>query len=175
MPNEANALSGTPGAPGQEHYQTMRAGLSSSARGRSAADDNARRNRHAVTQMLLAAIGRLEAEIATGSNAVERFGDELRQLLQAIRLARPEWVLDGDLAALLQLLERRIDALVEPAAPAPVRARLAVVPPPEEPELPIPAPLSAQTLAISLVESAPRDPLAALKALSEEELIALFT
>ena len=80
----------------------------------------------------------------------------------------------------------------EPAEAA--RAHLAVVPPPDEPELPIPSPTSAQAPAIVLVHdlektSAPRvpavieasvtapppDPLAAIMALSDDERLALFT
>jgi hypothetical protein len=147
MPNEANALSGEPGASSQDHYQTSRAALSS-AGGRAVPDENPQHSRQAVTRMLLTAIGRLEAEVATGSDAASRFGDELRQLLQAIRLARPKWGADSALAALLDLLERRIDTMVEAAKPE-ASIELAVAPTP--------------------------DPLAAIKALSEEERIALFT
>jgi hypothetical protein len=120
MPNKANALSVTPGAAGHDYYKSRRAVLPSSVRGRLLVDDKARRDRRAVTEMLLAAIGQLEAEIAAGGNVVERLGGQLRQLLQTIRLARPEWVVDNDLAALLELLERRIDSVVEQqSAPLP--------------------------------------------------------
>ena len=148
MPNEASALSGEPGASGQDHYQTGRATLSSGAGESAVPDESAQRSRQAVTQMLLTAIGRLEAEVATGSDAASRFGDELRQLLQAIRLARPKWGADGALSTLLDLLERRIDTMVEAA----------------KPETPI-----------ELAAAPTPDPLAAIKALSEEERIALFT
>jgi len=50
------------------------------------------------------------------------------------------------------MLERRLEALVEPGSPVPSGdMRLAVVPQPQEPELPIPSPYAAQpalTLAI---------------------------
>ena len=110
-------------------------------------------------------------------------------LLIAIRLARPE--IDGagpaakaiKLSALLDLLERRIDAMSEakPAAPASPdedapAAALAVVPPLDEPELPIPASVGFEPRSVATIESSPpRDPLAALMALSEDERLALFT
>jgi hypothetical protein len=110
-------------------------------------------------------------------------------LLIAIRLARPE--IDGaaptakaiKLSALLDLLERRIDAMSEsksaalapPDEDAPTAA-LAVVPPLDEPELPIPTSVGFEPRSVTTIESAPpRDPLAALMALSEDERLALFT
>ncbi|MGH7880585.1 MAG: hypothetical protein ACREQD_13965, partial [Candidatus Binataceae bacterium] len=73
------------------------------------------------------------------------------------------------LAALLDLMERRIEAMAEnePVVPdagddamdsAP--ARLAVVPHPDEPELPIPSPTTAEAPAISLVADAATLPIA---------------
>jgi hypothetical protein len=169
MPNEANALSGKPGAPSQGYYQSGRAALSSAARAQPAADADVQRSRQAVTQMLLSAIERLEAEVASGSDAVGRYRSELRQLLEAIRIARPQWGVDNDLAALLRLLERRIDAMVTPKETAPP-VDLAAARAPEPPEAPGSKP------AASLAELAlPPDPLADILALTEEERIALFT
>jgi len=167
-----------------------------------------RRNRQADTEALLAAIGRIEARLQADASAAQRLRDDLRMLLIAIRLARPEIDAGGaptraaKLSKLLDLLEQRLDAMAEaqPAEGAP--PHLAVVPPPEEPELPIPAPESAPARAIALVpvaaaepqlapaESAvppppevaepavaapPSGPLAAILALSEDERLALFT
>jgi hypothetical protein len=192
MPDEPSALARRPepGAADDDDYQAFCAALSESARGRAFLAEYARRNRHADTQVLLAALARLEARVAADGAAVERLRDELRTLLIAIRLARPG--IDAgstpekaaNLASLLGLLERRIDAMAEvkmaevklaeakpadiappadatlgaavlPDEPAaePERARLAVVPPPDEPELPIPSPANAQAPAIALVQT----------------------
>ena len=176
-----------------------------SARGRAFLAEYARRNRDADTEVLLAAIARLEARLRADASGVERLRDDLRMLLIAIRLARPEIDAAGPaaraakLAQLLDLLERRIDAMAEarPAALAPPDAAarrtrahpLAVVPPPDEPELPIPSPAGAQAPSMTLDwklphsppaarrrrRAPPPDPLAALMALSEDERLALFT
>ena len=69
--------------------------------------------------MLLTAIGRIEARLQADASAVQRLRDDLRMLLIAIRLARPE--IDAadpparaaKLAKLLDLFERRIDAMAE--------------------------------------------------------------
>jgi len=173
-----------PAAPSEDDYQALCAVLSESGRGRAFLAEYARRNRNADTEALLAAIERIEARLRADASAVQRLRDDLRMLLIAIRLARPE--IDAadppaakaaKLAALLDLLERRIDAMAEarPAAlappadealgaqigvlampdePEPARAQLAVVPPSDEPELPIPSPASVQAPAISLVARA---------------------
>jgi hypothetical protein len=65
-------------------------------------------------------------------------------------------------------------------------AHLAVVPPPDEPELPIPSPTSPPPPAIVVVpvektaaaptaQPPPADPLAVIMALSEDERLALFS
>jgi hypothetical protein len=203
MPNEtlALAIAPLPEAPSEDDYRSFCAALSESGRGRAFLEEYARRSRHADTQALLAAIERLEARLQADGSAVQRLRDDLRMLLIAIRLARPE--IDAanpatqvaKLSKLLDLLERRIDAMASPADTAPdesaqaERAPLAVVPPHDEPELPIPSPENAQPLPISLVADTaviapamaepaalpPPDPLAAIMALSEDERLALFT
>jgi hypothetical protein len=182
MPNEPLALAVIPpDALDDAEYQALCDTLAESARGRAFLAEYARRNRHADTESLLAAIARIEARLRADASAVQRLRDDLRVLLIAIRLARPE--IDAadpaakaeKLAKLLDLLERRIDAMSEtkpvalfPAADEAPVAHLAIVQPPEEPELPAaPAAVAPATL--------PRDPLAAIMALSEEERIALFT
>ncbi len=160
MPNEplALAIQPPPDAPSEDDYQAFCAALSESGRGRAFLAEYARRNRHADTEALLAAIERIEAHLRADASAVQRLRDDLRMLLIAIRLARPE--IDAaapaaqaaKLATLLDLLERRIDAMAEDetrrvcatgrTSRRPARAPLAVVPPPDEPELPIPSPTS---------------------------------
>jgi hypothetical protein len=182
MPNEPLALSVIPpDALEDTEYQALCDTLAESARGRAFLAEYARRNRHADTEQLLAAITRIETRLRADASAVQRLRDDLRVLLIAIRLARPE--IDAaapaakadKLAKLLDLLERRIDAMSEtkpvalfPAADEAPVAHLAIVQPPEETELP-PAPAALAPAA------PPQDPLAAIMALSEEERIALFT
>jgi len=210
MANEPLALAvKPPDAPEEDEYLTLCAALSQSARGRAFLAEHARRSRNADNEMLLAAIGRIEARLQADASAVQRLRDDLRMLVTAIRLARPE--IDAaappsraaKLAKLLDLFERRIDAMAEarpselPADAAP-RARIAlaesepaqliVLPLPEEPEalalVPIPAgPVETAPEAAeppppaATVEpvAAPANPLAALMALSEDERLALFT
>ena len=209
MPNETLALAiKPPAAPNEDDFLTLCAALSESGRGRAFLAEYARRNRNADTEALLAAIGRIEARLRADASAVQRLRDDLRMLLIAIRLARPEIdaadpaTQPAKLTKLLDLLERRIDAMAEvksadatldePAESA--RAHLAVVAPPDEPELPIPSPASFEPRPISLVHdlektsapalpavieanvaAPPPDPLAAIMALSDDERLALFT
>jgi hypothetical protein len=181
MPTDSNARAGPPPATAEDDYRSFCAALSESARGRDFLAEFARRNRHAGTEMLLAGLDRLAALMRAEGTAQERLRDELRMLLIAIRLARPDidaarpLTKAAKLATLLDQLERRIDAMVEGkvfgdkpadlALPAetkagapPIeigRAQLSVVPLSDEPELPIPAPPAVQPLPpISLVRKA---------------------
>ena len=171
MPNEplALAIQPPPDAPSEGDYQAFCAALAESGRGRAFLAEFARRNRHADTEALLAAIGRIEAHLRADASAVQRLRDDLRMLLIAIRLARPEInaaapaAQAARLVTLLDLLERRIDAMAGtgPAElappvdePEPARAALAMVPPPDEPELPIPSPTAFETRPIALVAGA---------------------
>ena len=156
MANEPLALAfKPPDATNDDEFLTLCAALSQSARGRAFLAEHARRSRNADNEMLLAAIGRIEARLQADASAVQRLRDDLRMLVTAIRLARPE--IDAaappsraaKLAKLLDLFERRIDAMAEarpselPADAVP-RARIAlaesepaqliVLPLPEEPE-----------------------------------------
>ena len=154
---------------GEGDYRSLCAAIESSARGRDFLAEFARRNRHADTEMLVGALDRLEMLMRAEDTALERLRDELRLLLIAIRLARPDidaaspLTKAAKLASLLDLLERRIDAMAdnklgdeapaaEDAAPAP--APLTIVPRPDEPELPIPQPAAAMPPAIALVQPA---------------------
>src|SRR5579864_7849040 len=134
-----------PDALNADEYQALHDALSQSVRGRAFLAEYARRNRNADTEALLAAIERIETRLQADASPVQRLRDDLRMLLIAIRLARPE--IDGagpaakaiKLSALLDLLERRIEAMSEakPATPttphesAPIAA-FAVVPPLDE-------------------------------------------
>jgi hypothetical protein len=150
----ARAIEPPPGPPSEDDYQAFCTLLEKSERGRALLAECARRNRQADTEALLRAIARVEARLRAEGSAVQRLRDDLRMLLIAIRLARPE--IDAAspaaqasrLKLLLDLLERRLDAMAgtqtdtAPDETEPLRA-LAAVSPPDEPELPIPSPGTA--------------------------------
>lgn len=174
-------------AEGEHDYEALHAALSSSARGRAFLAEYARRNRNADTGAVLDALSRLQSLVQTrAAPPADTVRSELRALLDIIRTARvpvaasamPEKA--ARLAALIAELERRITGLIaaapeetglthgpmqlirQPAARAPAQIKpiplhLAVVPPPEEPELPIPSP-SAQPPVIRLVDTPARLP-----------------
>ena len=180
MANESNALARPPkpGGPSKDDYQLFCAALSANARGRAFLAEYAQRNRHADTKVVLAALDRLEALVArhTPAPAADRIRQELRALLAAIRVTRPEIddsaaaIKAAKLAALIAFVEHRIAAIVEPAhehsalpdelaalfMPAAAvaetaRSGLAMVPAADEPELPIPSPAGTQPPPMTLV------------------------
>ena len=228
MANEPLALAiRPPDAPNEDEFLTLCAALSASGRGRAFLAEYTRRNRNADTEALLVAIGRLEDRLRADASAAQRLRDDLRMLLIAVRLARPEIDAAGPparaakLSKLLDLLEQRLDAMAGGKAADTASSHLSVVPRLDEPELPIPSPTSAQAPVIALVHdpekwepvfgqnhaqtnivpiaevmpqiapieslppapvvaetvvaAPPRNPLAAIMALSEDERLALFT
>jgi hypothetical protein len=157
-----------PEAPVEDDYGILSAALEASVRGRAFLSEHARRNRAADTEVLLAAIDRLTAQIRSDAEAVQHMRTELRTLVTAIRLARPD--IDAGrppgkvamLSELVDLVEQRIGGLIgEPRTgdTQPPRPQLAVVPPSDEPELPIPSP-DAQAPAMAVVT--PAKPVAAV-------------
>ncbi len=149
----------------EEDYRTFCAALESTQRGRDFLVEYARRNRNADTEMLLDSLDRIENMMRAEGAARDRLQDELRVLLIAIRLARPDinsataLTKAARLVDLLDMMERRIDAMVEnkdlppiTEEPLPVPAALSVVPRPDEPELPIPSFASVQPPPIALVQ-----------------------
>lgn len=140
----------------EEDYRTFCAALESTQRGRDFLFEYARRNRNADTEMLLDSLDRIETMMKAEGKAHDRLRDELRVLLIAIRLARPDinsataLTKAARLVDLLDLMEHRIDAMVENKDLPPVTeepqhdsafapAAFTVVPRPDEPELPIPS------------------------------------
>src|SRR3974377_1930827 len=128
MANEPLALAiRPPDAPDEDDFQALCAALSASGRGRAFLAEYARRNRQANTEALLEAIGRIEARLQADASAAQRMREDLRLLLIAVRLARPEIDAVGPsaraakLSKLLDLLERRLDVMAgaEPAAALP--------------------------------------------------------
>jgi chemotaxis protein histidine kinase CheA len=163
MASEALAI--RPETPADD-YRSLCAALEASARGRAFLNEYARRNRNADTGLVLHALDGLAAQMRADAAAITDLHGELRTLLTAIRLARPD--IDSGrppgkvamLTALVDLLERRIDGIVDSkddaemapdAAAVTARPQLAVVPAPDEPELPIPSPFATQGLAIAVV------------------------
>ncbi len=107
-----------PEPPAEDDYRILCTTLEASARGRAFLSEHARRNRSADTEVLLAAIDRLSAQIRGDAEALQHMRAELRTLVTAIRLARPD--IDAGrppgkvamLGELVGLVERRIDALI---------------------------------------------------------------
>jgi len=181
MPTETTARAGQQSdAPDECDYQAFCEALSASARGRAFLAEYTRRNRNADTEQLLAAIERLQS-LVTGNATPpsEAVKQELRALLDEIDAAQREFeasvlaIKAGKLAELIALVEHRISKILAspredtlkietpvPASDLPhepnkeaERSHLAVVPLPEQPELPIPSPAAAQSPSIALVRT----------------------
>ena len=167
-----------PGAPDEADYRAFCSALSESARGRAFLAEYARRNRNADTRPLLTAIERLQvslaADPATPAEALVK--QKLRVLLDDITTAQNEIeasvmaIRTAKLADLIAMVEQRLVEIMASATSSPVpreplpqppldahteeaRIRLAVVPPPDQPELPIPSPAVAQQPPIALVRA----------------------
>lgn len=157
MANETSALRSQPatGRVVEHDYQSFCDAVGASARGRAFLQEYARRNRHADTEVVLAALGRLESVARSQKTApeAERIRQDLRALLGTIHSARPQIdstpgaIKSATLAALIEFVQARIEALVSPT-----NAPLAAVPEPEQRELPIPQPGSTAQRTIALVE-----------------------
>ena len=136
-------------------YQTFAEALGASERGRAFLHEYARRNRHADTEVVLAALSRLEqtARAHQAEPEAERIRQDLRALLETLRGAKPQIdnspgaIKAATLAALLEFVQARLEALISP------RTTLEQVPAPEQPELPIPQPAPLPTV-LSLVQAA---------------------
>lgn len=181
MPTDttARAQQLQPGAPDEADYHAFCTALSESARGRAFLAEYARRNRNADTRPLLSAIERLQISLAADPAAPAEvlIKQKLRALLDDIATAQNEIeasvmaIRTAKLADLIARVEHRLVEIMTPAMsdPAPceslppppeepaeeARARLAVVPPSDQPELPIPSPAVAQPPPIALVRSGP--------------------
>src|SRR3974390_665423 len=182
MPTEITARTGLPqsDAPTEGDYEAFCEALSASARGRSFLAEYARRNRNADTEQLLAVIENLQATVAISTSPEARgpIKVQLRGLLDEIGAAQRDIEASvvamraSRLAELVATVEVRIMDIMatpreEPESQSkpeesvqsrnpdemPERSHLAVVPTPDQPELPIPSPLAAQSPTISLVRS----------------------
>src|SRR6185437_1196290 len=180
MPTDtaARAQQLQPGAPDEADYHAFCTSLSESARGRAFLAEYARRNRNADTRPLLSAIERLQVSLAVdpAAPADVLLKQKLRALLDDIATAQNEIeasvmaIRTAKLADLIAMVEQSLVEIMAPTTdkPAPrepspppqpeepveeMRARLAVVPPPDQPELPIPSPAVAQAPSIALVRA----------------------
>lgn len=163
MAYETSALRGEPqqSRVAEDDYQSFSAALGASARGRAFLQEYARRNRHADTAVVLAALDRLES-VARSQKAApeaERIRQDLRALLDTIHSARPQIdqtpgaIKAATLSALIEFVQARIEALVAPNAAPGVHGFLSPVPEPEQPELPIPRPGTSAQRSIALVHA----------------------
>lgn len=106
----------------ESEYQTLVEALSETARGRGFLAEHARRSRGAETNILLTAIERIEAQVRPRPPAPDPLHDDLRRVLDELRAARARIEAGGaapkieQLAALLDLVQRRLTTLVTPAA-----------------------------------------------------------
>lgn len=148
----------------EDDYQSFCAALGASERGSAFLQEYARRNRHADTEVVLEALFRLE-RVAHAQKPVpeaERIRQDLRALLDTIRSARPQIdstpgaIKAATLSALIEFVQARIEALVQP-----LTAPLAAVPELEQPELPIPqpGPTVQRTIALVPAIASPPEPL----------------
>jgi hypothetical protein len=180
MPTDttARAQQLQPGAPDEADYRAFCSALSESARGRAFLAEYARRNRNTDTRPLLTAIERLQVSLAADPAlpAEVLVRQKLRALLDDIASAQNEIeasvmaIRTAKLADLVALVEHRLveimasamsnpgqrEPLPEPPAAGPAeeaRVYLAVVPPPDQPELPMPSPALAQPPPIALVRT----------------------
>lgn len=148
----------------EDDYQSFCQALGASARGRAFLQEYARRNRHADTEVVLEALNRLEETARTQKPAADgdRIRQDLRALLDTLRTAKPQTenspsaIKAATLSALIDFTQARLEALV--TMPDELRAleALAAVPPPEQPELPIPQPLAAAPAAPVALVPTPR-------------------
>ncbi len=159
MANETLALLNQtrPDRVAEDDYRSFCAALGASARGRAFLNEYARRNRHADTEVVLEALARLERTARRQDSApeAERIRQDLRALLDTLRSARPQVdsspgaIKAATLAALIDFVQARIEALLTPARTGPSQ-----VPELEQPELPIPQPSSMAPSPIALVQPA---------------------
>ena len=184
MPSEIAArASPLSDASDDRDYQAFHEALSASARGRAFLDEYARRNRKAETEQLLAAIDRLRLLVPANAagQASEGVKCQLRELLDDIAAAQSELeasvlaIKAAKFAELATLVEQRISNILvslnaeqgpeagvasapgldDDAIEGGERTHLAVVPLPEQPELPIPTLAASQPPTIALVQSEP--------------------
>lgn len=156
MANENLAVLSTSQLSGldEEDYRSFCAALRASARGRAFLGEYARRNRHTDTEVVLEALARLErtARNQAVPSEAERIRQDLRALLNTLNAARPQLdnspgaIRAATLTSLIDFMQARIEGLLTPN-----RQPLSQVPPPEQPELPIPRPSSMTPPQIALV------------------------
>jgi hypothetical protein len=112
-------------------YRAFCAALETSARGRAFLAEYARRNRHADTETVLAALDRLETLVRgqSASSDADRIKQELRALLAAMGSAQPAIdasaaaIKAAKLAGLIGFVQHRIESIVAPTRAQSAAAR----------------------------------------------------
>jgi hypothetical protein len=152
MPNEPLTLASEPEAPSEAEYEAFYAALTESARGRAFLAEHARRTRSGDTAVLLASVQRLEGLVSSQPASEDGERQELRALLDAIRGMHAE--LDtaaltmqvAKLAALIDVVQQRIETIVAPPRQDAARAPEPVV------ETPAPEPTAEAVASAEPIE-----------------------
>ena len=137
MSTQASALvQGEPG--GEDEYQAFYAVLAAAARGRAFLDEHARRTRHAETDVLLAALKRLENQVAAQTSAPLPASSVLAEVGAVLEMVRSACArIDAvqlsatvtQLALALETVQRRLAPLL-PSTPNAAERQPAPVQPP---------------------------------------------
>jgi hypothetical protein len=168
MADELFALATLPAdLPAEADYDALCPAIMGTARGRWFLQEYARRNRHADTERLVEAIARIEAVVRGDRTelADRRMRINLLEMARSIAQTRAEIAgigperMSSQSTSIAAAQPPQLSAQAEPTLPSLGPSRSAAVP-----ARPRPMPRPAEN-----------DPLAALKAMSEEERLALFT
>ena len=140
MSTEASALA--QGEPvGEDEYQAFYAVLAATARGRSFLDEHARRTRHADTDVLLAALKRLENQVSAQTSAPAPASPVLAEVDAVVEIVRSACAqIDAtqlsatvtQLVSALETVQRRLTPLLPSTPNAAERPQPAPVQPPFE-------------------------------------------
>ena len=140
MSEEASALA--KGEPvGEDEYQAFYAVLAATARGRSFLDEHARRTRHADTDVLLAALKRLENQVSAQTSAPAPASPVLAEVDAVVEIVRSACAqIDAtqlsatvtQLVSALETVQRRLTPLLPSTPNAAERPQPAPVQPPFE-------------------------------------------
>jgi hypothetical protein len=143
----------------ERYYDAIYATVMESARGRWFLAEYARRNRNADTEFVLSAI------------------DRMASLIQAGRDQQAHPAIPDESSDLPETISGSVPAQPQPGPPALLPAYVTSSTPSDLPALAerLQASAPVRPAAKSMPRAAPYDPLAALKALTDEERIALFT
>ena len=168
MAMDAQARTAAADRPAREDdYEALLAALSANARGRAFLAEFARRNRTADTEVVLAALKRLEERIAAQAADTAPADAERPRLAVVPPPDEPQLPIPSPAAQRPSIALAHSDAAANAAAAIPEVSWFGDAPA-DEPDAPVAAPVAAKPLPAV-------EPFAALMALTEEERIALFS